>query len=202
MKKLKHWIEASSFDEIAKFIKLHYPEDIEENLPYYEEVHKALLRIFPVEQKECSMIIKISPVPKSCDECSIETMRSYGFCKKCPSLEKDLSSEEISYYRVHGYDSKNPEIPSWALDLTPWEEWLSLNVDDTALEKYSVAQVLAHIYWEITFHGWTQDQQKSVIEDLNWSKQEIEEAIKTGDMSNFMTLEELMEQLDTEEEAL
>jgi hypothetical protein len=44
------------------------------------------------------------------------------------------------------------EMP-YALDVTPWEDWLGMQIDPSSLKRFDPAELVAHCLWELTFHG-------------------------------------------------
>lgn len=56
--------------------------------------------------------------------------------------------------KVDGYEVETGEI--FALDFQPWSEWLSMPVKtEPGVAMKHPDMVLAHILWEMTFHGYS-----------------------------------------------
>jgi hypothetical protein len=105
--------------------------------------------------------------------------------------------------------SKGTRI-NWAIDFSPLSELLNLplrlnpeivvcqGVKDVAA-KYTVnrvllAQVIRGVLWELSFHGGPKDAAEAAAEMQN-RVQDVEEAVKTGDMSKFVPLEDVLKDL-------
>jgi hypothetical protein len=67
-------------------------------------------------------------------------------------LERIIDEDE-EYVDVSGYNPDEPEV-TYALDFTPWPEWLGMEIKQGVLEEFSKLDVLAHCIWEITWHGY------------------------------------------------
>ena len=74
-----------------------------------------------------------------------------------------------NYYDVCGF--KNNE--TYALDFSPWEEWLGLYIDENLFHQYSNADIITHAIWEATFYGFDQEHIKQEKDEL---MQRVEEA--------------------------
>ena len=74
---------------------------------------------------------------------------------------EDFSDHE-KYWSVSGKKDNNPQY--WAIEYTPWEEWLSSEVEFD--KRLSMDTVLAHCLWEMTWSGFDQEKIKNDIEEL------------------------------------
>ena len=52
------------------------------------------------------------------------------------------------------------------LCLTRWEEWLGMEVAPSALERFPAPEIIAHCLYEMSFHGYEQDEIARFREDL------------------------------------
>lgn len=50
---------------------------------------------------------------------------------------------------------QNGDESHYALEMTPWNEWLSFKVLDKCVEAYGMADVVAHVLYEMTFFGYS-----------------------------------------------
>lgn len=65
--------------------------------------------------------------------------------------------EGTAYFSCDGRDA---EGSVWALDLSPWSDWVLLPVVDATGQILSVDELAAHVYYEITFGGWPEESEK------------------------------------------
>jgi len=56
----------------------------------------------------------------------------------------------------------------YAIEFTPWAEWLSMAVFiDNELKPIPDADVIAHVLYEITWGGWTEEDAQETVAELN-----------------------------------
>lgn len=65
------------------------------------------------------------------------------------------------------------EGQDWSLSLTDWSEWKNMQVRDESNKSLSTDQLAAHIYYEMTWHGWP-DSQEELRESLTSQIEKIE----------------------------
>lgn len=56
---------------------------------------------------------------------------------------------------------------SWALDFTPWSEWLGMPIREQTFKDYSELDVMAHCLWEISWMGFDEEIIQEKKEDLD-----------------------------------
>ena len=101
----------------------------------------------------------------------------------------DLPPDPVTYIDVCLLDSKAQE--TYAIDMVPWEDIIDYGVvykKDIQLDVYTT---LAHILWEITFYGYTEDK---IMEE----KKKLEEQIMRIDSGEekLIPWEEIKKNLD------
>lgn len=80
-----------------------------------------------------------------------------------------VEDEDGSYYDVHG---RVPgEEGGYALDLCLFAEWAGSLVDESLLREMRLPEIAAHVLWEMTFCGCTED-------DILAHRREIEERLR------------------------
>lgn len=62
--------------------------------------------------------------------------------------------EDEDYIDVGGVDA---EHSNWSLSFTPWGEWKLMEVEDASGKSLTPAEIAAHLYYEITWHGTEED---------------------------------------------
>ena len=81
------------------------------------------------------------------------------------SLHRDR--EDFSMYSSEAKASMGDQEVRYALDLTPWEEWLGMSIAPETLETFKPAEIAAHCLWEMTWHGFNQVKTQAFREQLN-----------------------------------
>ena len=156
--KFKELIDKYDWDKVrSAFLKL-YP-DQKKNIEGYKQVFNKLQTIKPVETE---MRIVIEEVFDEYDKEYYTQV--FG---KDGTLNKESDPEHFKDDRTG-----NQEV-SYSIELTDWAEWLAMDIDHKSLAKYSELDIIGHCLWEMTFYGFTQEDIKKVIDEIEKS---IEEA--------------------------
>lgn len=72
--------------------------------------------------------------------------------------------EEEDGYNILGL--KPNDIEKYALDFSPWENWLGYYINQKDLDEHSEEKIIAHCLWEMTFDGLTQEDIKKSADEL------------------------------------
>jgi len=75
-------------------------------------------------------------------------------------LAEDTEGNE--YYTVSGL--KDGE--KYAIEYTPWEEWLGFYIDEELFSTMSLEEIVAYCLYEMTWGGYTQEDIYEHIEDV------------------------------------
>ena len=68
--------------------------------------------------------------------------------------------EECGYHDVSGKDSslsENGQEEFFGLFLVDWDEWLGMEIEAETLEKYSELEIISHVFWEMTWCGYSME---------------------------------------------
>jgi len=76
--------------------------------------------------------------------------------------EFDVDEQE-RYYDVSAKDDRET---FWAMDFMDWKKCLDMEIDPETLSKHSSLDIIAHCLWEITWHGFTQEEVKKKANEL------------------------------------
>lgn len=150
--KFKELIDKYNWEDICStFIQL-YPDE-ERNIVGYKRVFEELRTLKPLETK---MSIVVEDVFDEYD-------RKYYFhvYGKDGTLNSDINPDQFKDNKLG-----NQEV-SYGIEFTNWAEFLSMNIDDKSLVKYSELDIIGHCLWEITFYGFTQKDIKRVIKEID-----------------------------------
>lgn len=85
-----------------------------------------------------------------------------------------LLPEDAPGWDVWIRQADDPE-ETYSYSLSPWEEWLAVEVPDTLRARMPAAEIAAHCIWDMTFHGWTQEQIAAERAELDRRVREIDE---------------------------
>jgi len=71
---------------------------------------------------------------------------------------KIIFIEDEGYYDVSG--NKQDEDQLYSLMFVDWKDWLTFTVDNSVFKQMMPEEVMAHIYWELTWNGFTYEETK------------------------------------------
>ena len=103
------------------------------------------------------------------------------------SLPENVRGER--YVCVSGRGKDNPEYPdmtdvNFAIEFDPWEEWLGMEIMPESFMGRSEIEVLAHILWEMTFCGYSNNGVQLVADNVRNSyddyKKDPSRAVELG----------------------
>jgi hypothetical protein len=145
---LNDLIAQVKFDDIKKALIENYPNQTR-NIEGYEKVFNELQLMTPVARTNENWQLDVHMV-------------------------NPLFEDEEPYMDVSGLwlNSTEPE-QHWALEFTPWEEWLSIFVNKQQVETLGKETYVAHCLWEMTFNGFEQETIQDKINMLDESEKEI-----------------------------
>ena len=83
----------------------------------------------------------------------------------------ERNNDEETFINVNGKDKSGD---NYGLDFIKWEEWLEMEVDFQTLEDYENLDIVVHCLWEMTFHGYDQEQIQEKCNELEEIAGEIE----------------------------
>ncbi len=133
----------------------------------FKKVKDALLELYPDRKK---LIKGYKYVFKT-----LKLMRPrYGKEGMVIDIEK-VGRGKNAYFSVSGVCTQKGIKQSYAIEYTPWSEWLGCEVDRKVLRKMPREEVAAHCLWEMTFAGFTQDKIRNEIKMLRKRVKDIKE---------------------------
>jgi len=89
-------------------------------------------------------------------------------------LAESLRPEDEAGWDVWFRKAGEPN-ESYSLSLSPWAEWLAVEVPEPLRAQMAAAEIAAHCIWDMTFHGWTQEQIAETRVELDRRVKEIDE---------------------------
>ena len=82
------------------------------------------------------------------------------------------NKELNEYNAVPGSGFANSEV-SYALEFTPWAEWLGMEIDPASLAEFGEEGVIAHCLWAMTFVDFDETLIQTFRDDLMAKVDEI-----------------------------
>ncbi len=88
-----------------------------------------------------------------------------------PTQEAIEKLDDEAYHSVHGLE--NDDITSWALEYTPWEEWLAMEIHEKTIINYTEIDIIGHCLWEMTFMGYDTETIQGQLDEINKRVEEV-----------------------------
>ncbi len=166
-------IKSNSWLSVESVLLELYPGE-NKNLSGYEEVYQKLKMLQP---EETNFSIRMR-------------------------WEKD-DFDQTDYVNVSGCKNKSKEFPddipnSYALDFTPWNEWLGMDIDKDTLQTFSELEIIAHCLYEMTFIGFEEDEIKAELDKIISAAEEIENMTEKERQEKLKSWEDIKIEWDEE----
>jgi hypothetical protein len=144
------------------------------NLPQLLEKHKnkeivdRLIELYPDQKRSATGYRKVlknlrSMPPVKRDEMKIDVYH----------VKDDLDPENIYEYESVSGVIEGEDI-SYAIEYTPWNEWLGFELTENSLKNYSEVDIIAHCLWEMTWSGFEEEQIQEKMSSLMETVKQIQ----------------------------
>lgn len=189
---LNEMFKKADLSEVLKELYTLYPEEEKNDAGYKEALYEILIETSPIKG-EITERITVDRVYKQYEDPILDTDDYINIYSVDPKAEEDefgRSGEDIH----------------WALEFTPWENWLAMEVEVVTPDSRCDTRnkILAHILYEMTFCGYSNKEIKAEKDELISIKNELDKlleekghdkAIEDGDLIPF---EKVLEDLKNE----
>jgi len=138
----------------------------------FKDVEESLLRLYPDQKKAINKYKYVFQTlrflrPRYNNKGMIIDIRKVGRGKN-------------AYFSVSGVYAQRSRKQLYAIEFTPWSEWLGLEIGNQILKKIPKKEIIAHCLWEMTFMGFTQDKIRKKHNALKKQSRDIKEGkVKT-----------------------
>ena len=119
------------------------------------------------------------------------------------SNEQD-AFDESEYVNVSGRENNPNEDPnkltdSLAIEFTPWNEWLGMDIDKATLQDFTELEIIAHCLYEMTFIGFEEEEIQAEMDKLKGIADEYKNMSEEEKKENTKSLDDLLEGLDEDD---
>lgn len=135
----------------------------------WPEVEKKFLKLYPDQKKSIigykdvfSILQKMKPT-KSNMELKLD-FRKY-------------SEDDKPYVHVSGYKEK-AKFKYWAIEFTPWKEWLAMKIENVTGLEFSELEIICHALYEMTFCGYDEEKIQGEMKEVLRRADEVSKEIK------------------------
>ena len=171
--KLKALIAGHNWLSIASELTRLYPEE-EKQIDAYRDIFEHL-RIMEAEPSDITI--------------RLTTIENEG-----------ETYVDVDGYYTDGRVDKRSGSDALALDFTPWQQWLGMEVDQSAFTDFTELEIIAHCLYEMTFVSFDQQEIQSKMEDLERTIDEYKNMPPEERKANITTLEDLFADLDDDDD--
>lgn len=88
------------------------------------------------------------------------------------TLNRDL--KDFKYLEKHAHSEYGAEEVRWSITLLPRRNWLGMKIESATLRMYPLPQIIAYCLNDMTFHGFSEAENRAVSEELKRRVEEIE----------------------------
>ena len=106
--------------------------------------------------------------------------------------QKDDDEEWLDVSGEDGTLRDDGEPERFALEFTPWAEWLGVVVPEDLLREYGGAEVVAHCLYEMTFVAFDEETIQAEREELSREARELRQMTPEGREKHLIPWEEVM----------
>lgn len=141
-------LHKNEWDSIQISLSNLYPNEID-NIDKYKIMFQRLRTIQPHENNE-QMEIVIEFTKDYCDE-----------------------NDNEEWLDVYGRKPNDPY--KYGIEYVGWEKWLGYTISNQTLDSFPESQIIAHCLYELSWGGFTPEEQLENIESFNKSIEDLDE---------------------------
>lgn len=103
--------------------------------------------------------------------------------------------EYIDVSGIHQQPQSEEERCSYAIEFTPWKEWLGMEIHPNSLADFSELEIIAHCLYEMTFVGFEEEDIQEELQHINQISEDYKNMSDEDKKANTTTLEDIIEEL-------
>lgn len=169
----KTLLQQHSWLSIAAILVDLYPDE-EKNSSGYREVFEKLL-LMPAADSQMSIVVK--------------------------NCKDDFDGEEyVDVSGIHQHPQSEEENYSYAIEFTPWKEWLGMEIHPGSLADFSELEIIAHCLHEMTFIGFEEEDIQEELQRIDQISEDYKNMTDEEKKANTTSLEELLKKLKNNED--
>ena len=172
-------IAETSWSEVKAALLWLYP-DQSQYVINYRNVFRELRRLKP-ESNSMRVAIECRAIPGFEEEPAPEVIGRNG------TLNRELN--DFKFLGKDATAEHGAEEVVWSLALRPRRSWQGMTIEPATLAEYSSAQIVAHCLNEITFHGFSEAENRKVREELRRRVSEIDAMSEQEKAENLIPAE-------------
>jgi N-acetylglutamate synthase-like GNAT family acetyltransferase len=169
--KFKDLIRKNSWSSIEIRLLDFFPKE-KSRISAYEEV---FLKLQIMQEKESNMLIVLDK--------EYDSDAPNGYYVGVSGRKKDNTKDE-------------PKMtPLYAIEFTPWDEWLSMEIDSNTISEFTEHDIIAHCLYEMTFIGFDEMKIQGKLNQLTKTAEAVENMTEE-EKAKLITIDKLIFALD------
>lgn len=169
----KSLLQNHSFLSIEAVLFNLYPEE-EKNSSGYRAVYEKLL-LMPATASQMSIVVK--------------------------NCKDDFDGEEyVDVSGIHQHPQSEEENYSYAIEFTPWKEWLGMEVHPDSIAHFTELEIIAHCLHEMTFVGFEEKDIQEELQRIDQISEDYNNMTDEEKKANTTTLEDMIKKLNNSED--
>jgi hypothetical protein len=153
----------------------------------------VLLQLYPDEQEF------IEEYEKVFNELGIMQPLSGNMTIDVSLVDDDYDNTQyvdVSGYYTNPSEKTDEYSNSFAIEYTPWSEWLGMEIDKRSLKNFTELEIIAHCLHEMTYAGFEQDEIQAQMDKLIQIKDDYDNLTPEEKAKRTFTFEELKERFN------
>jgi hypothetical protein len=102
---------------------------------------------------------------------------------------------DVSGYYTNPEDNTDEYSNSWAIEFTPWQEWLGMSVDTNSLQNFSELEIIVYCLNEMTYAGFEQEVIQAEIDRIKEIADDYKNMTPEEKKQNTYTWDEMQDKL-------
>ena len=157
-------IASTTWAEVKAALRWLFPHEMGQ-MPGYRQVFWELRQMKP-EPDPMRISVELQLLAGDDEDSIPEVVGRDG------TLNRDL--EDFKFLGKHANAEYGAEEVRWSLSLRPRRNWLGMRIESATLRMYPLPQIIAYCLNDMTFHGFSEAENRAVSEELRRRFAEIE----------------------------
>lgn len=113
----------------------------------------------------------------------------------------DFDGEEyVDVSGIHQYPQSEEENYSYAIEFTPWKEWLGMEIHPDSFAHFSELKIIAHCLHEMTFVGFEEEDIQEELQRIDQISEDYKNMTDEEKKANTTSLEDIIKKLNNNED--
>lgn len=161
---LQQLIKDNAWLSVANILLALYPDE-EKNISDYERVYEALLQMPPIHSNLHIVVAE--------------------------RIDEYDGEKYVEVFGRHPQPQNKDEHYAKAIEFTPWNEWLGMEISPDSVAQFTELEIIAHCLYEMTFVGFEEVQIQQELKKLQQQIEALQQMTDEERKANTYTLEEL-----------